>query len=42
MCQTCGCSPCKVCGGEIKNGVCAGCGKPSNQCTCKGQQAKKK
>jgi len=35
MCQVCGCSPCKVCGGPIKNKVCAGCGKPSAQCTCK-------
>jgi hypothetical protein len=35
MCQTCGCTPCKVCGKEIKNGVCSGCGKPSKECTCK-------
>jgi len=34
MCQTCGCSPCKKCGREIKNGVCDGCKKPSEQCTC--------
>jgi hypothetical protein len=35
MCQTCGCSPCKTCGKEIKNGVCVGCSKPSDKCTCK-------
>jgi hypothetical protein len=34
-CQTCGCTPCKKCGAEIKNGVCVGCGKASKDCTCK-------
>lgn len=34
MCQACGCQPCKVCGREIKNGVCAGCNKPSAKCDC--------
>jgi hypothetical protein len=34
MCQSCGCTPCKTCGKEIKNGVCTGCGKPSEKCTC--------
>ena len=27
MCQECGCTPCKKCGREIKDGVCSGCGK---------------
>ena len=35
MCQTCGCEPCKTCGMAIKNGVCVGCSKPSDKCTCK-------
>ena len=35
MCQSCGCSPCKVCGRDIKNGVCSGCGKKSSECKCK-------
>jgi len=35
MCQTCGCEPCKTCGMAIKNGVCVGCSKPSEKCTCK-------
>ncbi len=34
MCQTCGCTPCQNCGREIKNGVCVGCEKPSNECDC--------
>lgn len=34
MCQTCGCSPCKACGRDIEDGVCAGCQKPSDECTC--------
>ena len=34
MCQTCGCSPCKKCGMEIKNGVCVGCNKPAENCSC--------
>ncbi len=38
MCQSCGCTPCKTCGMEIKNGVCVGCGKPSEKCTCKKKQ----
>ena len=33
MCKTCGCTPCK-CGGKIVNGVCEGCGKPYDNCTC--------
>lgn len=37
MCQTCGCRPCKVCGAPIEDGVCSGCGEPSNYCVC-GQQ----
>ena len=41
MCQTCGCSPCKKCGMEIKNGVCSGCQKPAAQCTCKPKKGKK-
>lgn len=35
MCQTCGCSPCKVCGRKIEDKVCSGCGKASSECTCK-------
>lgn len=34
MCQSCGCSPCKVCGAPIEDGVCSGCGEPSIDCTC--------
>lgn len=34
MCQVCGCTPCKKCGKDIKNGVCSGCGKKTNECTC--------
>ena len=34
MCQTCGCSPCEQCGREIKDKVCSGCQKPSDECTC--------
>jgi hypothetical protein len=33
MCKTCGCTPCK-CGEKIVNGVCEGCGKPYDECTC--------
>lgn len=33
MCQTCGCTPCK-CGRKIVNGVCEGCGKAYDDCTC--------
>ena len=33
-CQSCGCTPCKKCGAEIKNKVCSGCGKPAKECTC--------
>lgn len=25
---------CPKCGGEAVNGKCAGCGKPTSQCTC--------
>ena len=38
MCQTCGCTPCKVCGASIEDGVCSGCGKPSNNCVCDKQE----
>lgn len=41
MCQTCGCSPCKTCGAEIKKAVCAACGKPAAQCVCAKGKAKK-
>ncbi len=41
MCQTCGCQPCKKCGREIKNGVCSGCQKPSDKCTCQPKKGKK-
>lgn len=34
MCKTCGCTPCK-CGADIVNGVCEGCGKAYDDCTCK-------
>jgi len=34
MCKTCGCTHCK-CGAKIVNGVCEGCKKPYNDCTCK-------
>jgi len=34
MCETCGCTPCKQCGREIKEGVCVGCNKPADECTC--------
>ncbi len=34
MCQECGCSPCDKCGGEIDNGICAGCRKPASDCDC--------
>ena len=37
MCKTCGCTPCK-CGGKIVNGVCEGCGKPYDNCTCEKKQ----
>lgn len=33
MCDVCGCTPCK-CGKEIVDGVCSGCGKPADECTC--------
>lgn len=33
MCKTCGCSPCK-CGKKIVKGVCQGCGKKSDECSC--------
>ncbi|MCK4960153.1 MAG: hypothetical protein KAT00_12155 [Planctomycetes bacterium] len=34
MCQTCGCSPCEVCGEEIQEGVCCGCGLEAVECIC--------
>jgi len=34
MCQTCGCSPCEVCGAPIEDGVCSGCGEPAEDCVC--------
>ncbi len=34
MCQECGCSPCEVCGREIEDGVCSGCGEPAEECLC--------
>jgi len=34
MCQSCGCTPCKTCGGPIEDGVCAGCGQTADDCTC--------
>ncbi len=34
MCQSCGSRSCKVCGILIEDGVCSGCGKPSNYCVC--------
>ena len=34
MCKGCGCIACK-CGRKIVNGVCEGCGKPYDACTCK-------
>ena len=34
MCQTCGCSPCTVCGQEIEDEVCSGCQQPAEECTC--------
>ena len=33
MCESCGCTPCD-CGKKIVNGVCEGCGKLANDCTC--------
>lgn len=33
MCKTCGCMSCK-CGRKIVDGVCEGCGKPYDECTC--------
>ncbi|MDD5465524.1 MAG: phosphoribosyltransferase family protein [Candidatus Omnitrophica bacterium] len=33
MCKTCGCSPCK-CGRKIVKGVCQGCGKKNDECSC--------
>ena len=40
MCQTCGCTPCKVCGRKIENQVCSGCKKPSAECKCEPVKAK--
>ena len=37
MCQSCGCSSCKVCGAPIEDGVCSGCGESPKYCIC-GQQ----
>ena len=37
MCKTCGCTPCK-CGAIIVNGVCEGCGKTYDDCTCEKKQ----
>ena len=34
MCQKCGCSPCEVCGEEIEDGVCCGCGLEPVECIC--------
>jgi len=34
MCKTCGCEPCK-CGRQIVDGVCEGCRKPYDECSCK-------
>ena len=34
MCDTCGCSPCVTCGGEIKDGVCVGCELAPSECSC--------
>jgi hypothetical protein len=43
MCKTCGCTPCK-CGRPIEKGVCSGCGKPYDDCSCgkKGKKVKSK
>jgi len=38
MCQTCGCESCEKCGGEIKDGNCSGCGKPSSECICQKEE----
>lgn len=38
MCATCGCAPCEKCGGEIKDGVCSGCGKKAGECTCEPEE----
>lgn len=42
MCQTCGCTPCKKCGREIKEGTCTGCKKPTDQCQCAPVREKQK
>lgn len=34
MCDSCGCTPCNVCGAPIEDGVCSGCGEKPNNCTC--------
>jgi len=33
MCKSCGCTLCR-CGRKIVDGVCEGCGKPYDECTC--------
>ena len=34
MCQSCGCTPCVLCGQEIEDGVCSGCGEIPTECVC--------
>lgn len=36
MCKVCGCTVCK-CGKEIEKGVCSGCNKKYDDCTCEKQ-----
>jgi len=37
MCDKCGCTPCK-CGGMAIDGICEGCSKPAEECTCEGEE----
>lgn len=34
MCESCGCIPCDACGAPVQNGICAGCGEMTDNCTC--------
>ena len=39
MCESCGCTPCAVCGAEVEDGLCTGCGKPPAECTCEEKES---
>jgi hypothetical protein len=38
MCDTCGCTPCEVCGRAIEDGLCSGCDMPAADCICEPQE----